>query len=168
MSLGRVQWSGRLAAFAIVVWCAPAIGGAQTFVVRDRDRAACLVEVVREGRALQVSIAAPETPAAPALDRLPARLRQFDGLPARILLHAPAGSAAVTRLPIAIESGLHYPVIERVLSERPFVKATFPRTWVTAGVTVVAERAVRLPDGESVIAQSTCRITDADAIRWRQ
>jgi len=48
----------------------------------------------------------------------------------------------------------------------PFVRVTFPRAWLAAGVTILGERVVKGADNARVASQTLCRVTEADAEAW--
>jgi len=118
---------------------------------------------------LLVYLRAPAAPAETALQTLPREQRDFSTIPIRVvLLPAADGSGAVglQRLPVAYDPTLQLPPLEGAPPGVPFVRATFPRAWLVAGVTILGERVVKGPDNVRVASQTLCSITAADAAGW--
>jgi len=121
------------------------------------------------GDRLPVYLRAPTAPAEAALQTLPPEQRDFSAVPVRVvLLPAPDASGAVglQRLPVAYDPTLQLPPLDGAPPGVSFVRATFPRAWLVAGVTILGERVVKGPDNVRVASQTLCRITAADAAAW--
>jgi len=118
---------------------------------------------------LLVYLRAPAAPADAALQTLPTEQRDFSTVPVRVVLLPPpdvSGAVGLQRLPVAYDPTLQLPPLEGAPPGVPFVRATFPRAWLVAGVTILGERAVKGPDNARVASQTLCRIAEADAAAW--
>src|SRR5262245_24454649 len=155
---------------AFVVALFPVVGVAADpgHVVRDQDGSPRCVVTPVDGSASQMLWVDLKMPVAPS---------EFSGVvaadlvtsPARVVLLTPSALGTLAQRPaVSIAAGVQHPVIDGVPTAEDFVRASFPRTWVVAGTTLVAERRLSLPDGSRASAQSTCRITEADSSHWRE
>lgn len=134
---------------------------------------ACLVNTTADSpqgqSQLAVQVRLPATPGSQALATLPPELRDFSSLPVRVvLLSTPIGGAVpLQRLPASFSALVEHPLIDATPSVDGFVRAIFPRAWLTAGATILGERMAVGPDGTRVTSQTRCAITEADAAQWR-
>jgi len=148
-------------------------GGELRHVLQSADGSvSCIVTSADDPQVtdrLLVYLRAPAAPAEAALQALPPDRRDFSTVPVRVvLLPAPetGGSTSLQRLPIAYDPTLQLPPLEGAPPGVPFVRATFPRAWLLAGVTILGERVVKGPDNVRVASQTLCSITAADAAGW--
>jgi len=172
-STSFLRWRAVCLALVLAAPVPMASAGARstTFVLRAWDGSVtCMVaDAPLTPDRLVVYLRAPAAPADAALQTLPPEQRDFSTVPVRVvLLPAPDASGAVglQRLPVAYDPTLQLPPLEGAPPGVPFVRATFPRAWLVAGVTILGERVVRGPDNVRVASQTLCRITAADAGAW--
>jgi len=142
-------------------------------VLRSADGSiACMVASTDDPQAsgqLFMYLRAPTAPADAALQTLPPEQRDFSTVPVRVvLLPTPdvSGAVGLQRLPVAYDPTLQLPPLEGAPPGVPFVRATFPRAWLVAGVTILGERVVKGPNSARVASQTLCRISEADAAAW--
>jgi hypothetical protein len=158
---------------AILVTAAPILMASQSssVIIRNRDGStACVIAAADPSRGqLSVHVRGPASPDAALVPRLPPERRDFSVLPVRVvLLSATQDSTSPReRRPLKVEGLLEYPVINGQPSVVPFVRVTFPRAWLVANTTILGERTVALSSKDRVTSQTTCRITEADAVQWR-
>jgi len=147
------------------------MAGENLHVLRAADGSvACMVaEVPEASDRFLVHLRAPAAPPDAALQTLPPEQRDFSAVPIRVVLlpgSDGSGSVGLQRLPVAYDPTLQLPPLEDAPPGVPFVRATFPRAWLVAGVTILGERVVKGPDHGRVASQTLCRITAADAAGW--
>lgn len=164
----RCGFAGFISASLIV----EARGTAESFQIRDADgAAACVVTTVDDNASrLIVDVRAPASPDAATLARLPESLRDFSTMPMRVLLIAPAGassSAPRQQMPTTLDGTLFHPSVNGSALAAFFVRSSFPRAALAAGVEILGERMATATTGERITTQTRCRITEADANNWR-
>ena len=169
-------------------WSVAAIVGASALVAAQTERpirnpdgvVACLVvppsirtaAVLNDDR-VRVDLRAPASPPEDVAARLAAPDRDFSTRSIEVFLIPSAGvSDAALRTPrritpLAIEPALVQPTIDGKPTTDAFVRVSYPRDVLQAGLDIVAERTAVAPNGEKVTSQTRCRITDADAAYWR-
>jgi hypothetical protein len=136
----------------------------------------CIIAPRSTGRrdapdAIVIDLRVPRAPAS-VLARLPLESRDLSTKPVEVfLVPAPAkGEAAVATPahlePLSIEKDLVRHVIPGPANV-PSVRVVYPRAALRAGVDVVAQRTSPSANGESVVAQTRCRITAVEAAHWR-
>src|SRR5262249_41698537 len=120
-----------------------------------------------------IDLRLPASPPSGVLARLPAPSRDFSSLPIHVFL-IPAASRDTTnpvRLrrtqPLTVQLTFLRPIVNGSPTPDLYVRVTYPRDLMQAGVDVVAERAVIAPSGEQVATQTRCRITATEAAQWR-
>jgi hypothetical protein len=117
---------------------------------------------------MAVHVRGPANPDVALVPRLPPDRRDFSALPVRVvLLSARQDSTPRELRPLKVEGLLEYPVINGQPSPVPFIRVSFPRAWLVAGTTILGERTVSLSARDRVTSQTTCRISVAEADRWR-
>jgi hypothetical protein len=172
-----------IAVGAVVAFSAPILGSAveSTQAIRDAGGVACVVSAASgeapdraDSDRLIVEVRAPATPPSAIAARLPASVRDFSSLPIQVFLvpsaeSQTAGSGLIVRhvQPLSVDPILVRPVIDGAASSDLFIRVTYPRDALQAGVDVVAERTAVAADGERVTSQTRCRIREEDAVRWR-
>jgi hypothetical protein len=173
-----------IAVGAFVAFSAPIIGSAGELkqTMRDARGVACIVsDAIDEAPdrpdwdGLIIEVRAPATPPAAIVARLPASSRDFSTLPIQVFLvpsaeRLMAGSGPIVRhvQPLSVDPTLVRPVINGVASSDLFIRVTYPRDALQAGVDIVAERTAVAADGEKVTSQTRCRIREADVAAWRE
>lgn len=148
---------------------APIFGERQAqAVIRDSEGSVACVVGGKGLTEVSVAIRGPRNPSAELLARLPADRRDFSALPTRVRLLSPAvDEKSHQRRPSAIEALVDFPTIDDRRSAEPFTRVQFPESALKAGTIIVAERTVALSDKERVTVQTSCRITEADEVKWR-
>ena len=166
---------------ALIVYAHTSILGQTTRTIRDdRNVVACIVAppTTRTATTLnddrvRVDLRAPATPPASIVAKLPSAQRDFSPLPIDVFLVPSAASPdAEMRTPrrvqpLTIDPTLVRPTIDGRTSTDLFVRVTYPRDVLQAGVDIVAQRTATATNGEQIVSQTRCRITEADAAEWR-
>ena len=185
MSRNRRPWAicATSSIIAAVTIGGEGMGQTQAAILRNPDGAvACIVSRpaltsikpdYSDTDWLVVDLRAPATPSAALLASLPTASRDFGALPIEVLLVPSADRATGTlskprRInPLSIESAVVYPTLDGVVSTDPFVRVTYPRDVLQAGVDIVAQRTATAENGEKVTSETRCRIRDEDAVKWQ-
>jgi hypothetical protein len=165
------------AALALLCAVAPNLwaDGAQT--IRDsRGTVVCVLGIndaaLEPASSVSIDMRVPDTPAAELTRKLSKASRDFTTLPVSVRLIPAAEAMHVMPKPERIEplpgvNALVYPVIDGAVSAKPFVRVTYPRRALVAGVDVVAQRTATATDGQQVVSETRCRITEEIAKQWQ-
>ncbi|HET9777293.1 MAG TPA: hypothetical protein VFP77_12040 [Gemmatimonadaceae bacterium] len=84
-----------------------------------------------------------------------------------IRLEDPSVAGAATKRPERIEAAVRHLDVDGIDATLGFIRATFPRAWLTAGTVIVGERSRVAPDGHRISTQTRCAISAADEAHWR-
>jgi hypothetical protein len=173
--MGSTIITGMLIAIALGAHV-PSTAAQRDVTIKDRTGVpVCIVllpALASVDNPLQIDVRAPATPPSAVVAKLSSDRRDFSTLPITVFLvpSAPeAGAEARTPRqiqPLAVEPALVRQTIDGSLTDL-FVRVTYPRDVLKAGVDVVAERTAVALNGDKVTSQTRCRITDADAAKWR-
>lgn len=130
------------------------------FILRRTDGSpACVIELTPTVSGVIVDVREPDAPADNVPSALPADARDFTALPMAIRLEDPSAAGTAPKLPSTIDAAVRHLDLEGVDAALGFVRATFPKAWLTAGTAIVGERSRVALDGHRVSTQTRCAVT---------